>query len=301
MDRRLGSQIRLFDSAKSEGEARHTLKFLAELNYRSAQDVVEAVRDALSPAGASPPRPPSSGSGGSPPPPRKPGTVTIDLAEVPLIDSSGLRALLQAKKMCDDAETGFEIRAISDAAARVIVMSGLAGTFGLHTPVPTGPAGTRPPGRRVPSVLVPGENVEPDEVCEGQWKVYEHVAESDPSVISDLREKATIAARAAGAEGDTLCDIQIAVGEALTNAYRHGSPKKPESKIRMCCMTCPKAVVIEIRDEGDRFDFENCAEPDPNQMRDHGMGIYLMRQAMDRVEFCCECPGNRVRMVKWLP
>jgi hypothetical protein len=35
-------------------------------------------------------------------------------------------------------------------------------------------------------------------------------------------------------------------------------------------------------------------------MRDHGMGIYLMRHAMDVVEFACNCPGNRVSMLKWL-
>jgi anti-anti-sigma factor len=248
----------------SEGEARQTLKFVAELNYRSARDLVEAVRDALSP---------------------KPSSVSIDLADVPLIDSSGLRALLQAKKMCEDAETGFEIRAISEAAARVIIMSGLADTFGL-------------PDK--PGVCIPTKHREQPDISEAQWQVYEYVAESDAAVISDLREKATSAARAAGASGDTLCDIQIAVGEALTNAYRHGSPKKPENRINMRCLTCPKAVVVEISDEGDQFDFQNCAEPDPNQMRDHGMGIYLMRQAMDVVEFCCGCPGNRVRLIKWL-
>jgi len=133
-----------------------------------------------------------------------------------------------------------------------------------------------------------------------QWKVHEYEVESDPSVISSLREKATSAAREAGARGDTLSDIQIAVGEALTNAYRHGSPKKPENRISLRCMTCPMAVVVEISDEGDRFDFDNCSDPDISQMRDHGMGIYLMRQAMDVVEFCCDCPGNRVRMIKWL-
>ncbi len=133
-----------------------------------------------------------------------------------------------------------------------------------------------------------------------QWRVQEFAVESHPSVVSDLRGKAISAAHAAGARDSALCDIQIAVGEALANAYRHGSPKKPENKIRMRCMTCQRAVVVEISDEGERFDFESCSEPDFEQMRDHGMGIYLMRQAMDIVEFCCDCPGNRVRMIKWL-
>jgi anti-anti-sigma factor len=278
MDTRSDSQIRLFDSVQSEGEARQTVKFLAELNYRNAGDVVEAVRSALSPGS---------------------GSISIDLAEVPLIDSSGLRSLLQAKKMCEDAQTCFEIDAISDAAARVIAMSGLSEAFGLDgTPSALrrdGEAQLRP---TIPVCPAAADTVRGDD---GQrWEIYEHVAESHPSVIAELREKATDAARAAGATGDALCDIQIAVGEALTNAYRHGSPQPGKDKIGMCCMTCPRAVVIEIWDEGHPFDYTNCTEPDPQQMRDHGMGIFLMRQAMDKVEFQCNCPGTRVRMVKWL-
>ncbi len=102
------------------------------------------------------------------------------------------------------------------------------------------------------------------------------------------------------ARGVTLCDVQIAVGEALTNAYKHGSPRKGVSQIQMRCMSCPAAIVFEVQDEGSPFDPNGTCLPEPHKMRDHGIVIYLMREAMDVVEFESDCPGNRVRMIKWL-
>lgn len=97
-----------------------------------------------------------------------------------------------------------------------------------------------------------------------------------------------------------MCDIKIAVGEALTNAYRHGSPKKGVSRIEVRCMTCSAAFVVEIQDEGPSFNPDDTPDPDPRKLKDHGMGIYLMREAMDVVEFSSTGSGNVVRMVKWL-
>jgi anti-sigma regulatory factor (Ser/Thr protein kinase) len=65
-------------------------------------------------------------------------------------------------------------------------------------------------------------------------------------------------------------------------------------------MSCPESLAVEVRDEGPPFDADAVDDPDPAKMRDHGMGIYLMRQAMDVVEFRSGCPGNMVRMIKWL-
>ncbi len=127
----------------------------------------------------------------------------------------------------------------------------------------------------------------------GKCKTYEYVVASESSMISVLRNKACDAAIEAGAHGDDLCDIQIAVGEALTNAYRHGSPNKDINKIAMRCIICSNAYVVEIEDEGEPFDPHSTSEPDPKMLRDHGMGIYLMRQAMDEVEFTIGAPGNK--------
>jgi anti-anti-sigma factor len=236
----------------------------SSLCYENAEGLLESARDALS---------------------RNPENLTLDLGEVEMIDSSGLRVLLQIRKSC--AETGAELKlgSVSDCVARIISMSRLGPVFGLDDLR----WDTRP---AAPSPRIDLEGA--------QWKTYEYAAVSDAFIIAGLRERAVEAAIEAGAAGELLCDIRIAVGEALTNAYKHGSPNKGVDQIQLRCMTCPGAVVVEIQDEGAPFNPDGVREHDPSKMRDHGMGIFLMREAMDLVEFQHNCPGNRVRMVKWL-
>jgi serine/threonine-protein kinase RsbW len=257
-------QLRTVDSSDQAAPALKSVTLSGSLCYENAHEVVEAVQLLLS---------------------RRPEKLVLEMGEVQMIDSSGLRALLSGHKLCEEAGASLRIGATSDCVARIIAMSGLEETFG------------------VPKMIRGSRKVEPlleTDFESAEWKVSEHVVTSDASVIAVLREKVADAAASAGADAETLCDIRIAVGEALTNAYRHGSPTQGVSKITVRCLTCTRALVVEIRDEGEPFDAGAVSEPDPKQMRDHGMGLYLMRQAMDVVEFHNGGPGNRVRMVKWL-
>lgn len=239
-----------------------TLRIERDLCYESAQEVIAAIGYLAA---------------------RATDEVVVELGKVDMVDSSGLRALLTGQALCEQAEVGLRLTRVSECVARIIRLSGLGHLLGL--PDPGDALVRRKPG-----------------VCLGPvvWKTYEHLAASNPALISVLREKITSAAEAAGANGDALCDIKIAVGEALTNAYRHGSPEKGTSKIEVRCMTCSAAFVVEIQDEGGAFNPNDTPEPDPKKLKDHGMGIYLMREAMDVVEFSTNQTGNLVRMVKWL-
>lgn len=239
-----------------------TLRIERDLCYECAHEVVAAVRYLIS---------------------RPTDEIVVELGRVNMIDSSGLRTLLTSQVICEEAGIGFRLTKISECVERIIRLSGLGHLLGL--PEPSHAAYVRRPG-----------------VCLGPavWKHYEHVAASNPALIAVLRDKVTAAAEAAGADGDVLCDIKIAVGEALTNAYRHGSPHKGVSRIEVRCMTCSSAFVVEIQDEGAPFNPDDTPEPDPKKLNDHGMGIYLMRKAMDVVEFSSNSSGTLVRMVKWL-
>lgn len=257
-------QLELLNTDPAVSDSQLTIKVSSDLVYENAQNLVEAVRSSLV---------------------RHPKEVVLEMGEVEMMDSSGIRALLQTRKLCEDAGIGFHLISVSDSVARIISMSGLAPVFGLPT---------------IGVDIKPARRHSQKSVHSLEWKTYEFTVASDPSMISVLRSKVAEAAEMAGASGDMLCDIQIAAGEALTNAYRHGSPNKGENKITLRYAVSPKGLIIEIEDEGEPFDPSATTEPDPKEMRDHGMGLFLMRQAMDSVEFCCNCPGNKVKMVKWL-
>ena len=256
-----GLQLTLLDAQLAQID-QAALRIPFDIDYTNAEEVINLVRE-FAVDGRSP--------------------VILDLAEVSMIDSSGLKALLQAKRLCDEWQVEFKLVSISKAVERMMGMNGFGPTFGL------------PP---LDDVAI---HLEAPQLSDGAvWKTYEGQTVSDPSVITILRRVVLDALQEHEVDEDAICDIQIAVGEALTNAYTHGSPVKGESKINLQCMLCPKAMVVEIMDEGNAFDPCAVSIPDPAKLIDHGMGIYLMRQTMDVVEFDCDCPGNRVRMIRWL-
>lgn len=57
------------------------------------------------------------------------GPVILDLAGVGFMDSSGLRALLEARQACLDAARPFAIARPSEAVRRVLELVDLAGEF----------------------------------------------------------------------------------------------------------------------------------------------------------------------------
>lgn len=257
-----GLQLNLLDFERIQEDSLHSLKIAADISYENASSVLDQIKTHAASCE---------------------GKLTLDLSAVDMIDSSGLKTLLQAKQFCDDSHISFKLDKVSASVVHVICMSGFGPVFG-QSPIDVCEKSIT---RSVP-------------VSTEAWKVYEYKAVSDPSVISILRNVVLDAAIEVGAPKDVVCDIQIAVGEAITNAYRHGSPQKGKNKIMLKCSVCPKAMIVEIEDEGLPFDPDAVSIPDPALLRDHGMGIYLMRQAMDVVEFKSNNPGNHVKMIKWL-
>lgn len=121
---------------------------------------------------------------------------------------------------------------------------------------------------------------------------------SDLYIVSNIRENAVLFARMAGVKPDDLDDIQIALGEALSNAIRHGSPVLGVSRIGLGCKIANGQFVAVVTDQGQPFDSRLIHEPCLDECPECGMGVYLMRLVMDAVEFSHSNFGNRVRLVK---
>ncbi len=93
-------------------------------------------------------------------------------------------------------------------------------------------------------------------------------------------------ARRAGCTRDDLTDVEIALREALANAFIHGNKGAAGKRVLLRCYGGPEAgLLIAIRDEGKGFDPE--AIPDPRLAErlhlPHGRGIFLMRALMDHI------------------
>src|SRR6202047_3649472 len=93
--------------------------------------------------------------------------------------------------------------------------------------------------------------------------------------------------------------IELSLQEALANAVVHGAKEDP-TKIVECLVACEedRGVMIIVRDPGPGFDpgaIPSCTLGE-NVYSNHGRGIFLINQLMDKVEF--RKNGTEIHMIK---
>lgn len=205
--------------------------------------------------------------------------LIVDLSEAGLLDSQMLSALLSGWSKAKDLGTQITLGRVNEHLTRVLQMSGVATEFGL---APLHLTDYRPAPDR--SVL-----------NKQNWSIVESVVLAEKELTSALRDLAVESAFEAGLSVAEVRDIRLAVGEALVNAFTHGS-EGPESKIWLRCMSCTHAFVAEVVDSGIR----GAPAPSFTSAGSTGLGLRLMRAAVDEVELFPSPTGTRVRMLKWV-
>src|SRR5262249_49185508 len=122
---------------------------------------------------------------------------------------------------------------------------------------------------------------------------------SDLRMLSVVRAFIEAVCQTEDMDANTVHNIVLAAGEAVTNIIRHAHREKPEASVQISCRLDGEFVEILLRDEGDPFDLEAVPYMDPGELRVGGRGVFLMRALMD--ELSCqplETRGNALRMVK---
>lgn len=99
-------------------------------------------------------------------------------------------------------------------------------------------------------------------------------------------------------EDDMACFI-IAVGEAISNAYRHGTPDLKSNYIYLGWRFANEILTVTVRDEGSGFipDAVNLDEAQHRSISGHGISI--MRSSVDAVHFEFEDGATVVLEKKW--
>ena len=119
-----------------------------------------------------------------------------------------------------------------------------------------------------------------------------------PQNAAHARERVRELAVRAGLGGLDLADVEIAVGEAVTNAILYGSPTAT-SRIVIVSGRADGTFFIEVRDQGHGFDPASLHEED-NHDALGGRGIRLMRALMDQVDLHYSGAGMIARLCKRL-
>jgi stage II sporulation protein AB (anti-sigma F factor) len=117
--------------------------------------------------------------------------------------------------------------------------------------------------------------------------------------VGQARREVVEFARRCGFSGQSLADIEAAVGEGLANAVEHG--QDDGTGFGVWARRYEAMLVIEIKDGGRGFDHDDiCSRarrPPVDSLR--GFGTFIMRELMDDV-FYSEA-GTRLHLLKRIP
>jgi anti-sigma regulatory factor (Ser/Thr protein kinase) len=81
-----------------------------------------------------------------------------------------------------------------------------------------------------------------------------------------------------------ISEIQLVLQEACINVIRHSGNEGYLDPVSVSFLVDSDRFVIEIHDRGVGFDPEAIPVPDADGLQEGGYGVFIMKQAMDRVE-----------------
>ena len=123
---------------------------------------------------------------------------------------------------------------------------------------------------------------------------------SAPQLLHRLRSVVSAIAREAGLTGSAEVQLKTAVTEAAANAIVHGSPEGQRNHVHVSFHLDARELIIDVADQGPGFEPGGTPFTALAELQEHGYGLEIMRQAMDRVEFYRDEHGMLVRMTKYL-
>jgi serine/threonine-protein kinase RsbW len=209
--------------------------------------------------------------------------VVLDLSDVTYLDSSALGFLVWADRRLMPVSGRLMLAGAGSDVLRVLELSGLIGV--------------------APCVMAAASV---DEALFGLalgsatavplW-VEEFSFPADVSQMAPVRARITEIVAPLGLSESAVFDIKVAVGEALANAIRHGSPRGPIDYVHVEVRAFGDRVDVVVSDAGPGFDGVSPARQDV--YAPSGRGVLFMRALMDAVEFAESVGGGTsVRLAK---
>jgi len=101
-------------------------------------------------------------------------------------------------------------------------------------------------------------------------------------------------------EKSAAFNIKLALHEAIINAVKHGNKMNKKLLVQVDITKEEGELIIQIKDQGEGFDYKNIPDPitPENLEKLNGRGLFLIQNAMDRVEFADK--GRIIKIMKFL-
>ncbi len=111
------------------------------------------------------------------------------------------------------------------------------------------------------------------------------------------------ASKEAGFDGFSIYTIETALDEACSNIIEHAYGGESIGNIEIGFKDQPEKFTIILKDHGRPFDPDSVPQPnlspELSERKSNGLGLYMMRQWMDEVDFQFAENVNILTMVKY--
>ena len=120
---------------------------------------------------------------------------------------------------------------------------------------------------------------------------------ANPEYVSIIRLTTSGIANKVGFCLDDIEDLKVAISEACTNAIKHSL----EDIFTIIYTMIEKGLTIEIIDNGKGYNTKEVSEPDLDNLKESGMGLFIIESLMDKVNVeSTEGKGTSIKMTKYL-
>ena len=120
---------------------------------------------------------------------------------------------------------------------------------------------------------------------------------TNPEYVSVARLTVSAISNTIGFNVEEIEDIKIALSEACANAIRHSQ----KDTFSLHFELEPGKLTIQVSDQGVGFDTNEVKEPVIEEMKESGLGFFIIESLMDEVTIDSEVgKGTKIRMSKFL-
>lgn len=121
-----------------------------------------------------------------------------------------------------------------------------------------------------------------------------------PEYVGLIRLAVSSAANCAGFDIEAIEDIKVAVAEACTNVICHGN-SGDYTNFEIECQLERDRMIISVQDKGQGYNVEDYSEPDLDNPREGGLGLFIIKSLMDEVDiFSRVGEGTKLQMIKYI-
>ena len=106
---------------------------------------------------------------------------------------------------------------------------------------------------------------------------------ADTRWLGVVRRVVESSAELAGFSRRGVYEVVLAVHEACANVIEHGYLGMTEQHLTVVCRSSGDGLEVSVRDRGRPFDIGIAPDLPPDELREGGRGVFLIRRLMDEV------------------